>query len=792
MLAASASIYPTMLKNYFTIAWRSFIRNKVTSIINIGGLMLGLTTGIIICLMVVYMFDFDKFHANYKDIHLLEMNQVFAGTVYTGNETPGPLGPALRREIPALKYVVRAKEESESLTRYEEKAIYQKSIYTEPDFFHMMTFPAVEGDPVTTLREGSGVVLTQSAARRLFGMGTALGKSILIDNVHPLKVGAVIRDIPLNSSIQFDLALPFSLFEKNNDWVNKWNLRSFQTWVQLKPGASLVSVNRQITQLLLKNSDLKQVSVFAYPITRLTLYDNFKDGRPYWGKAYMIIIIAFIAFLTLMIACINFMNLTTAMAEHRAREVGIRKVLGASRKVIIWQFLGESTLLAMVALILSIGLAYLVLPLFAAFAELPLKVQFGNPGIWVLMISLGLFTGLVAGSYPALYLSRFQPAKVLKRLISIGRKGALLRKGLVTFQFIISILLVTTTIVVVKQVHYVADRPLGYETTNLIDVSADGNLPGRFDLFKDEVEGIPGVVNLTASSYSPISVGSSQTGLDWPGKRPEQDFIISVLMARYDWTKTVGLKLVEGRDFSPDFGADSSTCLLNQTAVRKMGLKEPILGARVAGRTVIGVLQDFVFNNAGRAYQPLIVYLGNQDLNHFLIRLANDGQWKAHLAQVEKITKTLNPGYPFTFRFTDDEHQQQFKKNFGMEQLANIFSVLAILISCLGLFGLASFLVEKRTKEISIRKVLGASPGDLWLSLSTEMLKPVFLGFILATPVSVMALSALLSINDYHIRLSWWIFAVAGAGAILIALATVSYHGLRAASINPARSLQTE
>ncbi len=781
-----------MLKSYFTIAWRSFHRNKVTSIVNIGGLMLGLTTGIIICLMVVYLFGFDKFHANYKSIHLLEMNQAFAGTIYTGSATPGPLGPALRKEIPGLKYVVRTEQEGESLTRYKEKAIYQKSIYAEPDFFHMMTFPAIEGDPVATLREGSGVVLTQRAARRLFGDGPAMGKTILLNNTHPLKVGAVIHDVPQNSSIQFDLVLPFTLFEKNNDWVNRWDYRSFETWVQLQPGASVEAINRQMTQLLVKNYSVKQVSLFAYPIARLNLYTNFKDGKPYWGKAYMIIIVAFIAFLTLMIACINYMNLSTAMAEHRAREVGLRKVLGASRQIIVRQFLGEAVLLAMVALVLSIGLARLVLPWFSAFAELPLNDQFGNPWVWALLLLIGLFTGIVAGSYPALYLSRFQPAKVLKRLMSIGRKGAALRKGLVTFQFVISIFLVITSIVVAKQIHFIANRPLGYETSNLIDITADGDLPGRFDLFRNKVENIPGVVNLTASSSNLVSVGNTLAGLDWPGKRPDQDFIIQATWVQYDWTKTAGLKLAEGRDFSPDFGADSSACLINQAAARKMGLKEPILGARVGDKTVVGVLQDFVFNLSGKAIQPLIVYLSKGDLGHFLVRLSNDGQWKAHLSQIEKTAKSLNPGYPFTFKFTDDEHQRQFKNDFGVEQLANIFSVMAILISCLGLFGLASFLVEKRTKEISIRKVLGASPRDLWLSLSTEMLKPVFLGFILATPLAAMTLSSLLTLSDYHIRLAWWIFALAGAGAIIIALATVSFHGLRAARINPARALQTE
>jgi putative ABC transport system permease protein len=781
-----------MLKSYLTMAWRNFLRNKVTSIVNVGGLMLGLTTGIVICLLLVYAFECDKFHANYKAIHLLEMNQNFAGTIYTGNLTPAPLGPVLQKEMPTLKYVVRVKEDGEALTSYGEKAIYQKGIYAEPDFFRMMTFPAIEGDPMATLRNGSGVVLTQTAVRRLFGNGSALGKTVLLNNTHPLKVGAVIRDVPKNSSIEFEIVLPYALFEKDNEWASHWENRSVQTWVQVQPGANLGSANRQMTKLLQKNTPVKQVSLFAYPIARLSLYDNFKDGKPYWGKAYMYMVIAFIAFLTLLIACINFMNLSTAMAERRAREVGLRKVLGASRRVIIGQFLGEAVLLAMLALILSIGLAYLALPWIAAFAEVPMAKEFGNGWVWVLLVILGLFTGLTAGTYPALYLSRFQPAKVLRRLMSIGRKGAGRRKGLVSFQFVISLFLIISTIVIVKQLDYISDRPLGYETSNLIDITADGNLPGRFDLFKNKVASVPGVLNLTASTSNVISVGNYLTGLDWPGKRPDQDFIVRAALVQYDWTKTAGLELAEGRDFSAAFGTDSSACLINQTAVRRMGLKAPIIGARVGGKTVIGILRDFVFNSSQETIQPLIVYLSKGNLGHFLVRLTNDGQWKAHLGQIEKAVKSLNPGYPFTFHFVDDEHQEEFKKTFGTKQLADIFAVMAILVSCLGLFGLASFLVEKRTKEIGIRKVLGASPAGLWLSLSTEMLKPVALGFILATPLAAMAMSGLLSLYEYHIGLSWWIFALAGAGTILIALWTVSYHCLRAARINPARNLQTE
>jgi putative ABC transport system permease protein len=780
-----------MLKSYFTIALRNFLRNKVISIVNIGGLMLGLTTAIVICLLLVYAFSFDKFHANYKDIHLVEVNLLQAGNIKTISSTPGPLGTAIQETIPGLKYVVRTEEAGEALTRYNEKAIYQKSLYAEPDFFNMMTFPSIEGDPVSTLRDGSGVVLTERGAARLFGNEKALGKIILVNNTYPLKVGAVIRDVPQNSSFEFDLALPFTLFERNNgSWINDWNRFSPKTWIQLQPNASVEYINRRMTLLISKKSSQKKISLFAYPIARLNLYDNFVDGKPYWGKAYLFMVIGFVAFLTVIIACINFMNLSTAMAERRAREVGLRKVLGASRKIIIGQFLGEALLMAMIALILSIGLAWFVLPWFAVFAELPLKDEFGIPWLWALLLALGIFTGLVAGSYPALYLSRFQPAKVLRRLMSVGTKGARFRKGLVTFQFVISIFLVVATIVAVKQMHYVEDRPLGFETSNLVDVSADGGLARRFELFRNALADIPGIVSLTASSSSALGVSNEQSGLDWPGKTPDQNLSFGALWVQYDWTKTMRLQIATGRDFSPQFGADTSACLLNQIAVRKMGLKEPILGAMVGGKKVIGVIQDIMWGNS--AGSPMIVYLTKGDLDHFLIRLTNDRQWKTTLSKIEKVAKSLNPGYPFTFQFTDEEREQQFNGDRHLAEIMNIFAAMAILISCLGLFGLASFLVERRTKEISIRKVLGATPARLWFSLSMEMLKPIFLSVFIATPLAALALKSLLAMNEYHIPLSWWIFAIAGIGAIFIALATVSYHGLRAARINPGRSLQTE
>ena len=781
-----------MLRSYFIVGLRGFLRNKLTSFINVFGLMLGLTTGIIIMLMMVFAFGANKFHKNYEEIHIIEMNQVFAGTIYTNAATSPLLGPALQKALPQLKDVVRTVDGGQSVTAYGDKSLYQKSMFAEPNMFQMMTFPALAGDPVKALRQAGGVVLTETAARRLFGSGTAMGKTIVLDNNWPLKVGAVVKDQPLNSTIQFDLVVPYTFYEKLNPWAANWNYRLAQTWLQLRPGTNVESLNRQMTALLLKNSSLKQVSLFAYPIARLELYDNFKDGKPFWGKAYLFISIGILAFLTLLIACINFMNLSTAIAERRAREVGVRKVLGASRRIIIGQFLGEAVLLAMAALVVSVWLAYISLPWLAAFSKLPLRDEFGKPLVWVLLVAIGVLTGLMAGSYPALYLSRFQPAKVLKKLMSTGRRGAFLRKSLVTVQFVISIFLVVVTIVTWKQLHYLENRPLGYDAANLVDIAVDGKLPEQYDVFKAGVRNMPGIVGVTGSTSNLLDAGNNQLLLDWPGRQTGQELIIPNMTVQYDWTKTTGLTMVEGRDFSADYGTDTSACLLNQAAVRKMNLKEPVIGVTVGGKKVIGVLQDFVFNTSGGPVPPLIVYLRIQQPYHFLIRLADDGQWKAHLAQMEKTARTLNPGFPFVWQFLDEEHQRGYKNDFGVNQLATVFAVLAILISCLGLFGLASFAVERRAKENSIRRVLGARPGDLWWTLAADMLKPVSIGIIIATALAVITCSASLRISEYHIALSWWIFAGAGVGAVLVALATVSYHGARAARVNPARVLATE
>lgn len=781
-----------MLKNYFKTAWRNLVRNKVSSFVNIAGLSVGLATGIIILLVTVDEFSYDKFNRNLNDIYLLMKTQHMNGDISTGRATPGPLAASLRNELPEIKYAARVCQGGQELLRTGDKSIYVNGMYAETDFFNMTTFPALQGDPISALREPGSVVITMSTAKKLFGNEDAMGKMLVLNNSNALKVAAVIRDIPTNSSNRFDIVLPFRLFEMANTWLGKWDDNRIQTWVQVKPGTKLPMLNKKLKNLFLQKQEEKNIELFAYPFASLRLYGNFKNGRPNGGLIDVVRMIGIIGIFVLLIACINFMNLATAQSERRAREVGVRKVLGASRKLIVFQFLSEALLLSFLALLLGLLLANIVLPQFLQLTGKNFTPDFFNWKIWTLLLSLAFFTGLLAGSYPAFWLSHFQPVKVLKKLVTREKRGTLLRKSLVTFQFVISIFLIIATIVIFKQINYLQSRPIGYSQENLVSISARGDLKNKFNVVKSDLLQIRGVKNVSAGTDNLIRFGGAFNGLDWPGKTADQDFFITATQVQYDWARTAGFTMVEGRDFSPEFGGDTSACLINNAAAKRMQLKQPIVGTKLGNHRVIGVLQDFVFNQPGSTTEPMIVYLDKGSVNHYFIRMANDDKWKDCLAQIETAVKKISPNTPFEFQFIKAEYQKNFKEISSVGQMANLFGSMAIFISCLGLFGLSAFLAELRSKEVSIRKVLGASVNSLWFSLSKDFLKPVFIAFVIAAPLTGWVMQKMLSLIDYHIQLSWWMFALAGVIAIVIAVVTVSFNGVKAALANPVKSLRAE
>lgn len=782
-----------MLKNYFTTAWRSLSKNRLSSFINIFGLAVGLGTAILIFVWVNDTLSFNTFHKHYRQIYQLMKTERGSSGVSTGSSVSGMLAAAARAEVPGINYASRGCFE-DPLVQYGDKSLYEDAIYVDPDFFRIMSFPAVAGDPVSVLRDPGSVVITESAAKRLFGNLDPMGKTITHNNQHQLKIGAVIRDIPEHSSYHFDIILPFVLFEKENDWLKKWDDNRILTWVELAPHVQLSELNAKLTRLLQQKTGDKHQELFAFSLEDVWLRNAFRDGKSVGGRIDMLKLASALGFIVLLIACINFMNMATARGEKRSREVGVRKTLGASRRQLIFQFLSEAGLQTLFALFIGILLAKISLPFVnGLLSRTTISFDLSSGRIWLGLLGIGLFTALIAGSYPAFFLSRFQPVVVLKGLFSRHYKGgSLLRKGLVSFQFIITIFLIIAIIVLLKEEKYVQNRPIGYDQENLIEIPARGDMGGTFQLAKTELLRIPGVTSVSAGTDNLVRFGSGSNGVDWPGKTPDQDFYVKISHVQYDWIKTTGLKMVEGRDFSPAFGTDTSACLLNQAAVRKMGLKAPVIGTKVGGAVVIGVISDFVFNDAFNNPDPLIVDLSMGPMPHFFIRIQNNDGWQRTMARVEQAIKKANPNFPFEFHFTAEQYQDQFKGIRSTVQILNWLGGLAILISCLGLFGLSTFTAEQRVKEIGIRKILGASIRQIWVRLSGDFLKPVLIAFIVAAPLAAWTMQFVLQHFDYRVELSWWIFALAGGLSFLIALATVSYQGIRSALANPVESLRVE
>jgi putative ABC transport system permease protein len=787
-----------MMKNYLLLALRNIKSNPLYAFLNIAGLGVGLASSILILLWITDEWSYNRFHTNLDSIHFILQNQKQGGQTYTFEATPGPLAAGLRTEMPEVARAARGSWMSSQLLSVGEKNIYERGGYVEIDFLNIFKFPALKGDPIAALRDVNSIVITERTAKKFFGEENPIGKIIRHNNQRDMKVAAVLKDIPRNSSLRFDVLLPFAIFEKEKiEWINStWGNNSIPTWIELQSNANLTALNQKLENYLhIKNKE-SNIQLFAYPFSQWRLWREFKEGKVSGGRIDTLRMLGILGIFMLLIACVNFMNLATARSQKRAREVGVRKVLGAFRGMLIGQFLSEALIMAMLALGFGVLLTKLVLPSFNEFFGRALSFTTDNWGIGLAVLGIGLLTGIIAGSYPAFYLSKFNPAKVIKSgAITTDKKGGGIRIALVTFQFCISIFLMISTIVFLKQLEYAQNRPIGYEQDNLVRISAMGNMPKTYEAVKNDLAQIKGIKSVSTSHDDLLQFGENTSGIKWQGKTEDQDFLVTVSWVGLDWAKTAGLKMAQGRDFSADFGSDTLSCILNQTAVKRMGLKEPVVGTvlqRDTTYTVVGVVEDFIFNNALSKVEPLMLCHGREGMSNFFVKVENDNHWKENIAQIEHVVKKHNPSYPVQLEFTKEEYQFNFAEiRFG-GQLAKLFGGLAIFISCLGLFGLSAFLAERRQKEIGIRKILGASMSEIWLQLSKDFFKPVIIAFIIATPLALWAMQKVLLKMEYHIQLAWWMFAVAGLLALLIAVVTVSFQGIKAAVANPVKSLRTE
>jgi len=790
-----------MFKNYFKTAIRNLWRNKAFSVINIMGLALGLACSLLIMLWVKDEYNVDGFHKNGSQLYSVYERQNHDGQWSAFHSSPGIMADEMKRVLPEVQYATNYAWNELSTFEANNKILKESGNYAGQDFFKMFSYRLLEGNAITTLKTPSDIAISKKMAEDFFGSPEeAIGKTIRYQNKKDFKITAVFDNVPQNSTAQFDYILNWQTFLENNSWAKEWGNNGPPCYIMLREGTDPKAFEKKIVRFLDKyNKEQTANNYIRLGIERYSdvyLYSNFdKNGYISGGRIQYVQLFSIVAIFILLIACINFMNLTTARSVKRAKEIGVRKVVGAVRFTLIRQFIGEALFIVVLSITIALLVVSLALPQFNQLTGKHISMPFNDGSFWLSIAVLLLTTGFISGSYPALYLSSFNPVRVLKGSLNFSKGALWFRKGLVVFQFMLSIILIIGTIVISKQVHYIQSMNLGYDRENLIYIPLEGDLTGKYELFKNQALNMPGIKNITRVSQNPTQIENGTGGIDWEGKDPNSGVEFTWSMVGYDFTRTMHTQIVQGRDFSKDFATDSVGYIINETALKITGYKNPI-GKPFTfwGKkgTIIGVIKDFHFNSVHTTINPLVINLGeNIGWGETLVR-TEPGKTKEALASLEKICKDLNPQFPFTYKFSDEEYQKLYTSEQVVNELSNYFSFLAIFISCLGLLGLVIFTAEQRTKELGIRKVLGASPGILFGLLSKEFLVLVFIAMIIASPVAWIIMNRWLQDYIYRIDITWWMFAVAGVLAVLIALITVSFQAIKAAVANPVKSLRTE
>jgi putative ABC transport system permease protein len=791
-----------MIRNYLKIAWRNLVRQRSFTLINITGLALGLTCSLVIWLWVEDEKKIDRFHANEKNLFQVYERHFYDGKVQAGYPTQGLLADELKRKIPAVHMASGLEYASapgtQSAFQSEDKVSKWSGMFAGDDFLSMFSYPIVEGNARALQKPLSLAISTQMAEQFFGSPANALGKTLRFQDQEDLRVTAVFEKPGNNSSIQFDFLRSWVDFLKQNAWVNNWGNTSPSTFVLLHAGADPGKVNQDIRDFIYRyqQKDKSFYSELALqPYGDRYLHSNFSNGYPDGGRIEYVRLFTIVALVVLLIACINFMNLATARSARRAKEVGVRKVIGAGRLTLIGQFAGEALLLTFLAVIFAIGAATYVLPLFNELTGKSLRLPFHSPGFWATIIALLFSTGLIAGSYPAFFLSSLNPVSVLKSGLKFSWKSVFIRRGLVVFQFSLSIILIVGMIVIYRQLDYVQSRHLGYDKENLIYIPIEGELVQKYDRFKKDLLLDQAIVSISKMRNSPTVIEHHTGSIGWPGKDPNLTISFADAVVGYDFVSTMKLQVKEGRDFSESFGRDSAGYMLNETAVARMGLADPVGKTVTWGNRpgiVIGVLKDFHFNSMHQAIEPLIIRLDEKWSWGTILVRTRPGQIRQAIAKLEQVCRSVNPAFPFTYQFSDQQYAHLYKSEQVVSKISNLFAVLAILISCLGLFGLAAFAAEQRVKELGVRKVLGASVASIIGLLARSFLKPVCVSMLIAFPIAGWWMNKWLQGFAYQAKLEWWMFASAGLATIVIALLTVSYQSIRAAIASPLRSLRSE
>ena len=794
-----------MLKNYFRTALRYLQKNKAHSFINITGLSVGMAVALLIGLWIWDELSFDWNHRNYDRIAEVMQQQTIHGNIATSRVIPVPLEAELRKNYSNdFQHIALTSHPGMHVLRAGDKVISNQGIFMGAEGPKIFTLPMLKGSS-DGLKDPSSMLISGSLAKTLFGDEEPIGKLIKLDNDASFKVTGVYEDLPLNNSLRdmafigaWDFYASHDLAERT---LTDWTDNSFFLYVLLSDNVDIARVSDKIRDAKLghlSKEDAKKISpvVFLQPMRKWHLYSQFKNGVNTGGAIEYVWMFGIIGVFVLLLACINFMNLSTARSEKRAKEVGIRKAVGSIRTQLIIQFFCESLLVALLAFVFSLLLVELALPFFNDLSGKRMSIPWNNPLYWLISLGFTFFTGLVAGSYPALYLSSFQPVKVLKGVFKAGRLAAIPRQALVVVQFTVSIVLIIGTIVVFRQIQFARNRPVGYTRDGLVNISTStSDLHSHFDAVRTDLLR-SGMVTEVAESSSPATgVNNNRNDVSWEGKDPALTTDFANIRITMGYGRTVGWQIVQGRDFDSQLRTDSSSVVINEAAARYMGFKDPIgkmLRFRNRDHRIIGVIKDMVMSSPYDPVKQTIFYITPEEFGYVNIRINPDVSAHEAIKKIGEVCKTYSPAVPFSYKFVDEEYATKFNNEARIGRLAGFFSTLAVFISCLGLFGMASFMAEQRIKEIGVRKVLGASVLNLWGLLSKDFVRLVAVSIVLAVPLASYFMNGWLDKYQYRVDMSWWIFALTAVGALLITLLTVSYQSIRAATTNPVRSLRSE
>jgi ABC-type antimicrobial peptide transport system permease subunit len=795
-----------MIKNYLVVALRNLRKNLGYSFINIAGLATGMAVALLIGLWIWDEITFNRYHTNYDRIAQVWQHNNYNGTKESQVSNPYLMAEEIRNNFGSdFKYVLQSSWTFSHILTLGDKKFNKQGNYFEPEVTDMLSLHMLKGKR-DCLKDPYSILLSESVAQAYFGDADPMGQVLRMDNEVDVKVTGVYEDFPYNSTFRnVSYFLPWELYLITRTWIKKnenpWGSNFTQTFAQIADNADMEKVSAKIVNVKfnkLKDEDDRKYKpeVFLHPMSKWHLYSEFKNGKNIGGRIEFVWLFGIIGVFVLLLACINFMNLSTARSEKRAKEVGIRKSIGSMRSQLIGQFFSESLIVALIAFVVSLLLVQLALPMFNQVADKKLNLLWSNPLFWMVGIGFSVLTGVIAGSYPALYLSSFQPVKVLKGTFRAGRAASLPRQVLVVLQFTVSVTLIIGTIVVFRQIEFAKNRPIGYDRNGLINIfQGTSEVHKHYDAVKNDLKSSGAILEITESGSPTTQVWNTNGGFKWKGKDPALAVDFPNNGVNHEYGKTVGWTFKQGRDFSREFATDSAAFVINESAAKFLGFKNPIgeiLTWNDKPYTIIGIIEDMIIESPYEPVRASLFHIDKDQGNLFILKLNPAKNAQECIEKIQSTFIKYDPASPFEYKFVDEEYERKFQGEMRVGKLASFFAILAILISCLGIFGMASFVAEQRTKEIGVRKVMGASIVNLWGMLSKDFVVLVMISLLVAIPLASYFMSGWLHKYNYRTEISWWIFAASGAGALLITLCTVSYQSIKAAMANPVNSLRSE